>query len=286
MADNHFFKSGFEYLKPSKSRLSKRAKEAFRQRFYRSWLFSFSKFYKPLKVLGFSLILISLCFLAITQLKRLFFGTSYFELKQLTVKGGVTLDRAYILKSAGIAPGRNIFLFNKEDIVKNLLQIPLIKSASAEFDGMYNLVITIKERLPFLYAKVGADFYEIAEDGIIINTKGCGEKDLPIIAGLNLSALGLGDSAMQVDAFYAAHNWAKTLGSEILSGISEINFKNPQSPYIILLSGEKVYPKSLEEFKNRYYFLCALLDNLRQNNVKPIYLDMRAPNGIVVRPKK
>ena len=57
------------------------------------------------------------------------------------------------------------------------------------------------------------------------------------------------------------------------------------NPYLILLNGVKIIPKSLEDFKIKYDFLCALLDNLRKNNVEPFYLDMRAPNKIVVRPK-
>ena len=44
--------------------------------------------------------------------------------------------------------------------------------------------------------------------------------------------------------------------------------------------------RNAEDFKNRYVFLRALLDNLHKNNVEPFYLDMRANNDIVIRPKK
>ena len=177
-------------------------------------------------------------------------------------------------------------MLDRDAVKKRIFVDPVIKDVSVELDGLYNLKISISERTPYLYAKVGTAFYEIAEDGVIINTEGLGERDLPLITGLNLHTNRAGDSLAGVDGFFTARNWIKTLGEGIVSDISEINFFSLQNPYLVLLSGEKVFPKSLEDFKNRYDFLRALLDNLRKNNVEPFYLDMRAPSEIVVRPKK
>lgn len=273
-------------MKPARPELPNETREKLRRRQYRTKLNHFARLARPARALGFVLIIAALCYLAITQLRHLFFATSYFEVKTLEVVGNSNLSREQVLKTAGLAPGLNLFKLDRELIKRRIMTEPLVKDVKVDLDGLYNLKMTIIERTPFLYAKVGTAFYEIADDGIIINTEGYGEKDLPLVTGLNLETCRAGDNVNSNDGFYVAHNWVKSLESRILEHISEINFQSMQNPYLILLSGEKVYPRSLEDFKNRYDFLRALLDNLRKNNVEPIYLDMRAPNQIVVRPRK
>ena len=281
-----FARSNRAYLKPTRPELPDDTREKLRRRHYRTKLNSFARLARPARALGFVLLIAGLCYLAVTQLRHLFFATSYFEIKTLEVVGNSSLSRESILKTAGLAPGLNLFKLDREAIKLRIQTEPLVKEAKVDLDGLYNLRITISERTPFLYAKVGTAFYEISDDGIIINTQGYGEKELPLITGLNLETSQTGDNLNGNDGYYIAHNWVKSLESRILEQISEMNFQSLQNPYLILLSGEKVFPRSLEDFKNRYDFLRALLDNLRKNNVEPIYLDMRAPNQIVVRPRK
>lgn len=281
-----FSRSNRAYRKPCRPELSGETREKLRRRQYRTKFNRFARLARPARALGFFLIISALCYLAVTQLRHLFFATSYFEIKSLEVTGNNTLTREQLLKTAGLAPGLNLFKLDRELIKRRILSEALVKDVTVDLNGLYNLKVTIVERIPFLYAKVGTAFYEVANDGIIINTEGYGEKDLPLITGLNLETSRTGDNLNGNDNYYIAQNWVKSLESRILGQISELNFHSRQNPYLILMSGEKVFPRSLEDFKNRYDFLRALLDNLRKNNVEPIYLDMRAPNLIVVRPKK
>lgn len=246
-----------------------------------------SRLVGPLKALGFLLLIIALFYLAIIQLRHIFFHTSYFELKTVEVTGNIRLDKEETVTAAGVAPAQNVLLLDREAARQRLLMHPVIKEAKVELVGLHHLKLSILERTPFMYAKVGTTFYEIDEDGIVLHTEGLGDLDLPIVTGLSLEASQDGDSLKNHDGFFMAQNWIKKLEPEILKNISEINFSSHQSPYLFLITGEKVYPSGLDDFKNRYLFLRALLDNLRKNNVEPIYLDMRAPSEsvIVVRPK-
>ena len=266
--------------------LSEDVEDKLRAKGYKFRFHEASKIFVPIKILGFILIFISLSYVVITQLKYIFFSTSYFELKNFEVSGNTNLDREYIIKKTGIAPGQHVFYLDCEEVKQRLLTEPLIKDAVVELNGLNTLKIDIVERFAFIYAKQGIAFYEISDDGVIINTEGMGEKDLPIITGLKLKEADLGTSISHNDDFYMAKIWIKTLGEKIFKQISEINFSNCQNPYIIMLTGEKVFPRNAEDFKNRYVFLRALLDNLHKNNVEPFYLDMRANNDIVIRPKK
>ena len=283
MNDDFNFNQNSYHL-PGKN-LPDSTREKLRQRKYRARLSNLSKVVDPLKNIGFFLLLISLGYLAVVQLRHLFFGTSYFEIKSIEVAGNKVLSREEVIKTSGISPACNVFLLDKDSLQKRLLQHPRIRKATADLQGLYTLQFKVTEREPVLYAKVGTAFYEISDDGVIISTESLGEKDLPIITGLKLDAFRAGESLKEDDAYFIAQNWIKNLDKKILSTISEINFSNPHNPYLYLISGEKVFPRNLEDLKKRYNFLRALLDNLRKNNVEPIYLDMRAPS-IVVRPRK
>lgn len=266
--------------------LSEDVEDKLRAKGYKTRIKSTVRFLAPVKTLGFFLIFIALSYVVVTQLRYIFFSTSYFELKEFEVYGNIQRDKDQILKKAGIAPAQNIFYLDCEDIRQKLLEDHLIKDAKVSLQGLNTLRIDITERRPYIYAKKGIAFCEVSDDGVIINTEGMGEKDLPIITGLKLDDCTLGKSINKNDDFFVAKNWVKTLDKKILSGISEINLSVYQNPYVIMLTGEKIYPRSAEDFKNRYVFLRALLDNLHKNNVEPFYLDMRALRDVVIRPRK
>ncbi|HNW33826.1 MAG TPA: FtsQ-type POTRA domain-containing protein [Candidatus Ozemobacteraceae bacterium] len=260
--------------------------ERVRSRGFRVRFQSLGRWARPLKMLGFLALMAALSYLAIVQLKYLFFGTSYFEIRDIAVEGASNISRDEVLRLAGVAPGTNVINLDREAVRRQLLMHPLIRDAAVELKGLCSVNLRINERIPMLYVKVGSSFLEISEDGVILSNTGMGERDLPIVTGLDMRDKEVGDSVAENDSFVEARTWVTQLGSGTLSDISELNFASVQNPYLFLVTGEKVLPKSLEDFKERHAFLRALLDNLKKNNVEPEYLDMRAPNDIVVKPRR
>ncbi len=271
---------------PSRGTLSRETMERIRGRGFRARFQYFAKWAGPLKVIFFLSALVGLSYLSILQLKQLFFATSYFELKKIELEGARALKRDEVVKLAGVSPSMNILLLDKDAIRSRLLLHPGISSVQVNLDGLYTLKIVISERVPVMYLKGKVNFFEVAEDGIILGVSDQAVKDLPIITGFPGLENKIGESIGNVDGFQEAKVWIKSLDGKILKNISELNFSNLENPYIFLVSGEKVIPRSLEDFTTRYNFLCALLDNLRKNKVEPDYLDFRAPNEIVVKPRK
>jgi cell division septal protein FtsQ len=241
---------------------------------------------RPLRILFFLGLLVGLSWLAIVQLKHLFFSTSYLELKSVHVEGLERLDKPTIVRLAGIAPGLNIVHLDRDVVRERISAHPRVRTAHIGLQGLTTVLITVSERAPMLYAKVGTTFYEVSDDGVILSTDGFGDLDLPIITGLGLENKRAGDLLAEHDGFLEARTWVRHLQPSVLAQISEINFASPGNPYIYLLSGVRVIPKSLEDLAIRFDFLRALLDNLRKNNVEPDYLDMRAPSEIVVKPRR
>ena len=89
--------------------LSEDVEDKLRAKNYKSRFHEASKVIVPLRVIAFILIFISLSYLIITQLRYIFFSTSYFELKEFQVTGNSTLSQDYIIKKSGIAPAQHIF---------------------------------------------------------------------------------------------------------------------------------------------------------------------------------
>jgi len=271
---------------PVRGTISEGSIERIRSRTMRSRLQSLGRLVQPLKFVACVALIAGLSWVAIVQLRHLFFSTSYFEIRTIEIEGNRLLKREAVLNLAGVAPAMNVLSLDRQEIRDRLLTHPVIREARIDLSGLYTLRLILTERSPMLYVKAGTAFLEIAEDGMILATGSFGERDLPIVTGLQVEGRKVGESLLQLDSFYEARNWVTGLGDSILKGISELNFGSVQNPYVFLVSGEKIIPKSLEDFRSRYVFLCALLDNLKKNNVEPDTLDMRAPNEIVVKPKR
>lgn len=271
---------------PLKEGFSDTIEERIRTRRFRLRVKSLGRLGKPLKILLSTVLIVGLSYLAVVQMKHLFFGTSYFEIRAIDVEGLSTLTRADLMKFANIAPGQNILTFDRQALQERILRHPWVKDCRVELAGLFTLRIAITERTPFVYLKAGTAFLEVAEDGVILATNGAGEKDIPIITGLDVAGRQAGDSLADHDGFREAKTWITELPGAILGEISEINFTSLHNPYIFLRTGVKLFPRGIEDLRHRFAFLRALLDNLRKNNVEPEYLDLRAPNDIVVKPKK
>jgi cell division protein FtsQ len=273
------------FVLPRRNALSKTTLERIRGRSFRARLKGFSLWLGPLKAVFFIGAFLLLSYVSIVQLRQLFFFTSYFELKKIEVLGLNNLKRDEVVKLAGVAPLMNIFNLDRDLVKSRLLLHPAVKSAVVRLSGLYTLEIVIQERMPLFYCKWGTSFLEISDDGILLASGTSMAGSLPLITGIPLNDKRLGESLHQVDGFSEARNWVTRLHEKTLAVISEINFSSVENPYIFLVSGEKIYPRNLEDFQNRFLFLRALLDNLKKNRVEPEYLDLRAPNEIVVKPR-
>lgn len=271
---------------PNRAGLSDQTVERLRNRGIRMRMQRLLRYSGPFKLVLFLAVAFGLSYLAIVQLRHLFYATSYFELKKIEIEGVHSLKEDDVMRLANVAPGHNVLNLNKEEIQSRLLQHPIVKNAKVELSGLYTLKVIIEERVPFVCVKSGPQFLEVSADGTVLSIENVGGQDLTIVTGIDAGDVKIGDSLLEVDSFFEASRWIRSLDLPMLKRISELNFENQQNPYLFLVSGEKIIPKSLEDFKERFHFLCALLDNLRKNNVEPDYLDMRAPSEIVVKPRR
>ncbi len=271
---------------PLKEGFSETTEERIRTRRFRLRVRSLGRLGKPLKILLSLGLIALLSYIAVVQMKHLFFGTSYFEIRAIEVEGLSAIARADLMRFANVAPGQNILTFDRQALQERILRHPWVKECRVGLAGMFTLRIAVVERTPFLYVKSGTAFLEVADDGVILMANGAGDKEIPIVTGLAVEEKQAGDSLADHDGFREAKTWVIGLPAPILAEISEINFTSIHNPYIFLRTGVKLFPRSLEDLRARFGFLRALLDNLRKNNVEPEYLDLRAPNDIVVKPRK
>ncbi|MBF0547202.1 MAG: FtsQ-type POTRA domain-containing protein [Candidatus Riflebacteria bacterium] len=239
-----------------------------------------------MKILLFTVLMAVLSYVAVVQLKHLFFETSYFEIKKIEVLGNNFLKRESVLNQAGVSLAMNLLNLDREAIRSRLMKNAYVKKVSVDLVGLYTLKILIEERFPVMYLKARDSFIEVSNDGIVLSSVPTVEKDLPIVTGLQMENKKSGDDISDSDSFLEARKWVVSLEPRIQKKISELNLSNIQNPYIFFVTGEKIIPKNLEDFLLRFDFLSSLLDNLKKNNVEPDSIDMRAPSEIVVKPKR
>ena len=167
------------YNLPPKKELPRESKDKLKSRRRKKQYKGASRVVYPLKIVGFILIIISLCYVSVVQLRYLFFATSYFELKKIEVSGNVRLKKEDVLKMAHVAPGLNIFKLDRDAIIAALTRDPNIKDVKISSEGLYNLKIAITERKTLFYAKQGSLFLEISEDGTVVGSSADCHVDFP-----------------------------------------------------------------------------------------------------------
>lgn len=119
--------------------------------------------------------------------------SSFFSAADIRVTGATRLSRQQIVDHVGIHPGRNIFSINLVTTRKRLLAHPWIKEADVSREIPSGIAIHIKEYEPlaiidmnhrFLIDRSGTIFKEWDEND---------PADLPVIAGLGIADLKVGD---------------------------------------------------------------------------------------------
>jgi len=74
--------------------------------------------------------------------------SDYFAIRTITVQGATHVDRATVLRTAGLQEGMNSFSINIEDVEKSLLKSPWVAKVSVKRHLPDNFEITLEERMP------------------------------------------------------------------------------------------------------------------------------------------
>ena len=121
-------------------------------------------------------------------------SSSLFDIKTIEVRGNKKVEKEEIIKLSNISYGKNIFIINKKNAMKNIFQNTYIKMINIRTSIPNRIIIDIIERdVIALVPYVGSYIY-IDEEGIVLEINPAAKQaDVPVIKGLKFNDFKIGD---------------------------------------------------------------------------------------------
>lgn len=118
----------------------------------------------------------------------LFIQSSFFNCKEVIITGNFWLDEEYIIESANVPIGNNLFYIDEKNIKSRLEILPMVKEVKVEKRLPNTLYIIIKEREPALLVVAQEKFILVDSKGFYIQDVETIREfsNLPLITGLDL----------------------------------------------------------------------------------------------------
>jgi cell division protein FtsQ len=117
-----------------------------------------------------------------------------FAVKEIVIIGNEAVSADIIAATAQLSEGQNIFAFDAGGAKKLLQEHPYIKSVDINKDYPDKITVTIVERKPRAYVefKSVASYLLIDETGLVLESSSYAAEELPVIVGLKLKDIILG----------------------------------------------------------------------------------------------
>ncbi len=111
--------------------------------------------------------------------------SSYFQLKDASVRGCVRVHEGMVLELAGVVPSMNILTANLEKMAMKIRTSPWVREAFVGRELPNRLVIEIEERIPAALIRRDKNLYLVDRDGVVFKgLDGEDKVDLPLLTGM------------------------------------------------------------------------------------------------------
>jgi len=149
-------------------------------------------------------------------------SASYFEIKEISVRGLKELTEKDVLSMAKIQPRSNILSVNTDAVATRISANPWVKSIYVGRELPNRLVLDVRERTPVALVKQAGDFYLMDVGGFVFKKLSkTDEVDLAIVTGVNLQDKGqsllLADALKLLETLSTADHYA------FLGTVSEVH---------------------------------------------------------------
>jgi len=112
-------------------------------------------------------------------------SSSYFLVKEISVRGLKELTEKDVLSDADIRPAVNLLAVNTDAIIRKVRSNHWVEDVYVGRELPDTLVLEIKERIPLALVKMEHDFYLMDVKGFVFKRLGRDDEiDLPIVTGL------------------------------------------------------------------------------------------------------
>ena len=149
-------------------------------------------------------------------------STSYFEIKEISVRGVKELTEKDILAMAKIQPRSNILAVNTDVVAGRIAANPWVKNIYVGRELPDRLVLDVRERTPIALVKQAGNFYLMDGEGFVFKKLSKGDEvDLAIVTGVNIQAKV--QSALMAEALKLLETLSTSDQHALLGTISEMH---------------------------------------------------------------
>lgn len=204
---------------------------------------------------------------------------------QTTGLGNVT--RAQIMEVMGEDIGRNIFFIPLEQRQKQIEQIPWVESASVMRFVPNRVRISIQERSPVAFARVGSKVFLIDATGALMELPVAGKKkfSFPVILGMNLGE-PQSTRAARMKLYNQLVSELDSGGARYSQNISEVDLSDSEDVKAMASDpgGEVLVHLGSSDFLERFKIYVSHVQEWRQQFARLDSVDLRYQHQIVVNP--
>lgn len=216
---------------------------------------------------------------------NLLISRSYFEIKEISVRGLKELTEKDVLELADIKPAQNLLAINTDAVVRKVTTNQWVKNVYIGRELPNKLVLEVQERNPLALVKQASDFYLMDGEGFVFKKLAKGDEvDLPIFTGIPAQ------DKTKSPLFLNTLKLLKTISGSgkyvYLGTISEIHIDDVFG--LSLISNAGIYLKlGKEDFERKLEQLTLIMADMDKRGMKNGYLciDLSDESKVTVQRK-
>ena len=213
------------------------------------------------------------------------FYTDICRIKSVIVKGNRNHDAAWVRRESGVGAYENLITLPVGRIESNLKQDPWIEDARIGRRLLHTVNIEILERQPIAVIDFSGAGFLVDDHGSVIEKTGLTEyKSLTRIHG--------GDTSIPVVGCVVGNRKIKEcvdamgeMPADVRGAISLANPFDGRGQVFVCRSGFQIIYGTISEAARKNEVLEAIMLDIKNNNRRIAYLDLRVPESPVIKPE-
>lgn len=203
----------------------------------------------------------------------------------IEIAGMQNVTKAQIMEVMGADIGRNIFFIPLAQQKAQLEQIPWVESASVMRFVPNRLAVTIHERTPVAFARVGPKMFLIDAGGTLMELSAKHKYSFPVILGMNPGE-PLSTRAPRMKAYREMVRDLDSGGARYSQDLSEVDLSDLEDVKVRVNDpqGDVLVHLGSSDYLDRYKIFVTHAQGWRQQFQKLESVDLRYDNQIIVNP--
>jgi cell division protein FtsQ len=212
-------------------------------------------------------------------------SASYFEIKEISVRGVKELTEKDILAMAKIQPCSNILAVNTDVVAGRIAVNPWVKHIYVGRELPDRLVLDVRERTPIALLKQAGNFYLMDGEGVVFKKLSKGDDvDLAIVTGVNIQAKV--QSVLLAEALKLLETLSTSDQHALLGTVSEMHVDEVFG--LSVLTDKGLHLKlGRENFAGKLHQLQIVLSDLEMRGMKNghLFVDLADVSKVTVQRK-